>query len=322
MIKKIFLISATVILILTMLFGCSVPEQNPSEKINIVCTIFPQYDWVRELLKDIPDQYKFSFLTDNGCDIHNYQPSADDIIKISSADIVIYTGGESDSWVRDALKNTDSDTIALNMLEIIGSGVKNEEISEGMTKNKTEHSDAPELDEHVWLSLKKTKLIIQAISNVLCEKYPENKEKFIENANNYSDKLSALDTEYENAVKNSSIDTLIFTDRFPFRYLTDDYGIKYFAAFPGCSAESEASFETVAFLSKQLNALNLPSVIVIDSGNKELAGTVIENTKEKNQEILSLNSMQSVTKNDIDNGITYLAIMEENLNTLKKALGN
>ena len=164
-------------------------------------------------------------------------------------------------------------------------------------------------------------IFADAIADTLAEKDPENAEFYKENALNYTEKLNSLDGEYQNAVSKANNKTLLFADRFPFRYMTEDYGLSYYAAFPGCSAETEASFETVAFLSAKADELGLKYIIKTETAATKIAETVIANTKEKNQEILVLDSMQSVGIKDAENGTTYLSIMEKNLETLKKALG-
>lgn len=294
--------------------GCA--EQSKSgDKIKIVCTAFPQYDWAREITENSSD-FDIFFLG-GGADIHNYQPSAEDIINLKSADAVIYIGGASDSWISDAL--ADSDAKSLSMLECIGSSVKEEAHSEGMEEHEEHgHHEASELDEHVWLSLKNAAAICGRISEMLTDISPENKDMILKNAENYIEKINEIDARYAEIISDSAYKTLIFADRFPFLYMTDDYNLSYYAAFPGCSAESEASFETLAFLSKKLDELALPAVMVTDETNIKLAETVLNNSENSNCKILSLSSMQSVSREDIDK--SYITIMEQNLVTLREAL--
>ena len=149
---------------------------------------------------------------------------------------------------------------------------------------------------------------------------PENKDVYASNAAAYQEKLSDLDTEYQNTVDSAKQNTLLFADRFAFRYLVDDYGLNYYAAFSGCSAESEASFKTVTFLADKLDELGVKTVLTIEKSDDRIAQTVIENTETKDQKILELNSMQSITSDEIADGVTYLSVMEDNLNVLKEAL--
>ena len=260
-------------------------------------------------------------LLDNGVDLHSYQPTADDLIKISDCDLFVYVGGESDEWVEDALKSAaNKDRKVINLLEILGDSVKEEETVEGMQEEEGDHEEK-EYDEHVWLSLKNAQTLVGAISAALQELDPGNKDTYATNAAAYIEKLSALDGEYQAAVDAATYKTLLFGDRFPFRYLVDDYGLSYYAAFVGCSAESEASFETVSFLAKKVEELKLPCVLTIEGKNHKIAETIVQNTAGKNQKILTMDSMQSTTSQDVARGTTYLSLMAKNLDVLKEALG-
>ena len=192
---------------------------------------------------------------------------------------------------------------------------------EDLCEHMEGHDHEEEADEHVWLSLKNAKTLVDAISNALQELDPDNKDAYAANAAAYIEKLSALDGAYQSAVDGAARKTVLFGDRFPFRYLVDDYGLRYYAAFAGCSAESEASFETVSFLAKKVDELKLPCVLTIEGKNHKIAETIVENTAEKNQKILTMDSMQSMTSKDAANGATYLSVMEQNLSVLKEALG-
>ncbi|MEA4921019.1 MAG: metal ABC transporter substrate-binding protein [Clostridiaceae bacterium] len=319
----------TALIIAAGLAGCSSSSQNAksgadesenAEKLHVVCTIFPQYDWVHEIMGN-SDNAELTLLLDNGVDLHNYQPTADDIIKISDCDLFIYVGGESDAWVDDALKEAvNKDMVVLNLMDILGDKIKEEEVVEGMESEEHGHGEEPEYDEHVWLSLKNAETICDAITDALCGLDPSQADTYKANNTAYTDKLKALDSSYSDTVKAARLDTLLFGDRFPFRYLVDDYGLNYYAAFVGCSAETEASFETVIFLAGKEDELNLPAVLVIDNSDQKIANAVISNTAGKNQKILIMDSMQSVTKADIEGGANYLDIMRANLDVLHDAL--
>ena len=480
----------------------SADNDKPDEKsLKIVTTIFPEYDWVHEILGDKADRAEITMLLDNGVDLHSYQPTADDIVKISDCDLFIYVGGESDGWVYDALKNaTNKNMKVINLLDVLGDSVKAEETVEGMQEEEHDHdhghdeeitkgdiedrtlsdfagewkslypyllngdldeycehkaeededrsttkdtylekykaswqcdadrisingetitftfadgkivsaeysyagyqpklndegkissvryqfetvdADAPkyvqfndhghepgeaehfhiyfgsdsfdtlmdsknnpffvkntlsvdeildelmgheheeESDEHVWLSLKNAKVLVNAISKSLQELDPDNKDTYAANSDAYVKKLSALDADYQAAVDGATYKTVLFGDRFPFRYLVDDYGLDYYAAFVGCSAETEASFETISFLAKKADELNLPCVLTIEGTQHKIAETIVKNTTAKNQKVLTMDSMQSTTSKDVANGTTYLSIMEKNLSVLKAAL--
>lgn len=291
---------------------------------SVVATIFPVYDWVREVAGDDVD---LTLLLDNGVDLHSYQPTAQDIMKVATCDMFVYVGGESDDWVEDALSEAvNPDMVVVNLVEAMGEDIKMEEIVEGMEREEDEHeADAhedheDEADEHVWLSLRNAQKLVKVLASALGEADPANVERYAANADAYAEKLAALDAEYAAVCEGADYDTLLFGDRFPFRYLTDDYGLKYYAAFSGCSAESEASFETVVFLAGKLEELQLPAVMTIEGSDGRLADTVVQTTGTRDAKILTLDSMQSTTSEDLKNGATYLGIMQANLEVLKQAL--
>ena len=500
--KKLTALLLALCILAGLLAGCQ--KQNPAgktDKLKIVTTIFPEYDWVREILGDKADNADVTMLLDNGVDLHSYQPTADDIVKISDCDLFIHVGGESDGWVEDALKNAaNPNRKVINLLEVLGDGVKTEEMVEGMQENghghhhghdeditlddirdrplsdfagtwkslhpyllrgdldafcehraeededsaatkdtyrekyqslwqcdadrvsidgntitftdadgkslsaaytyagyqpklddeghvrsvryqfETADAAAPrfvqlndhgyepseaghfhiyfgsdgfdalmdakahpffvqdaltaeeildelmghgheeEKDEHVWLSLKNAKTLIGAISDALQALDPGSGDAYAAHAAAYLDKLSALDAGYQAVADGAARRTVLFGDRFPFRYLTDDYGLSYYAAFAGCSAESEASFETVSFLAGKTDELKLPCVLTIEGAQHKIAETIVQNTAEKNQKILTMDSMQATTLRDAANGTTYLSVMEKNLSVLQEAL--
>lgn len=317
-IKRILPIFSAVLILLS-LCACGGVGSAENNKIKVVCTVFPIYDWTREIAGD---KAEIIWLTKNGTDMHSFQPSAADMVKIAECDILVYIGGESDKWVDEAVKQYQNEKRTLiNLTSLLGGSLKEEEHIEGMQEEHEQGEEEAEYDEHIWLSLKNAALFADAIADSLAEKDPENAEFYKENARNYTEKLTVLDGEYEKAVSAAPLKTLLVADRFPFRYLTEDYGLSYYAAFPGCSAETEASFETVAFLSAKADELGLKYIVKTETAATKIAETVIANTKEKNQEILVLDSMQSVGSKDARNGTTYLSVMEKNLETLKKALG-
>ena len=509
MMKKIFTIFLALTMVVGLLAGCGKKNavekgESDSNKLSVVTTIFPEYDWVREILGDKAGSTDLTMLLNSGVDLHSYQPTADDIVKISDCDLFLYVGGESDGWVESVLKNAANKNVkVINLLEVLGDSVKTEESVEGMQEAEHAHdhskevstfedhevqdrslsdwagswqsaypfaldgtlddafaamaeegemtadeyktyyqngyktditnidiaddhitftyengkkagtdykyigyyiqnwstgtkaamyrfeavdrtSGAPvciefndhmiesaapehfhirmsnesfdaivdpekswptffpadmtgeelcehmeghghdhgkEKDEHVWLSLKNAKTLVGAIADALQELDPDNKDTYAANASAYIEKLSALDGAYQSAVDGAARKTVLFGDRFPFRYLVDDYGLRYYAAFAGCSAETEASFETVSFLAKKVDELGLPCVLTIEGKNHKLAETIVQSTAGKNQKVLTMDSMQSMTSKDAANGTTYLSVMEQNLSVLKEALG-
>ena len=320
--KKRVIALMTAVLMLIPLNACSKEQstEDTTDKLKIVTTIFPEYDRVRSLIKGNEDNIDLKMLISSGTDLHSFQPSADDIINISSADIFIYTGGKSDEWVDDALKEAvNKEMTVLSLLKELGDAAKEEEIKEGM-EHDHEHEEEHELDEHIWLSVKNASVLCESICDALCEKDPDNSELYRNNLASYQNELASLDQKYTDTVTSAARKTLLFADRFPFRYLTDDYGLDYYAAFSGCSAESEASFETIVFLAEKINELKLPYVCQIESSDGGIARTVISASADKNLKILTFNSLQSVTDKDVKNGITYLSAMEDNLAVLQEAL--
>lgn len=330
--KKIITFMLVAVLAVCALSGCGTSksgEDTKDKKIKIVTTIFPEYDWVMQILGDKADKADVTMLLDKGVDLHSYQPSTADIAKISEADVFIYVGGESDEWVEDVLKEAKNKKLkVINLMDVMGDKAKEEEVKEGMQPEEEEAEEAKdgkeeeevEYDEHVWLSLKNAKIFTKKIADVLSEVDKDDAKTYQANYESYAKKLDDLDKKYADAVASAKNKTLVFGDRFPFRYLVNDYGLDYYAAFVGCSAESEASFETVTFLAKKIDELGLGNILTIEGKNHKIAKTVVDNTKNKDQKVLTMDSMQSTTSKDVKDGATYLGIMEKNLEVLKEAL--
>lgn len=302
-------------------------------KKSIVCTTYPEYDWIRNILGEKTSSFNLTLLQNKGTDLHSYQPSFKDIAAVSTCDLFVYVGGESDGWVKDAVSNSrNKDQIVVNMMEALGEKVREEEVVEGMQAedDHDHHHDADhhhhdeeeeiEYDEHVWLSLKNAIELTGILSEKIQKLDPANSSAYKKNADEYISRLADLDAEYEKAIGAAGKKVILFGDRYPFRYLSDDYGLKYYAAFVGCSAESEASFETIVFLAKKVDELGLPAVFTIEKSNKKIAETIVSNTRDNNQSILEMDSLQSVTEKDIAGGRNYLSAMKKNLEVLKKAL--
>ena len=302
-----------------MLAGCAPKQQQNTTKLKIVATTFPQYDWIREIIGKDNTNVDLQLLMKNGGDLHSYQPTAGDIANIADANLFVYVGGESDEWVDDALKEkTNKDMKVVNMMQTLGDDIDEEE--EGLEKESEDHDhEEIEYDEHVWLSLKRAQKIVKAIADELGELDSTNAKKYQENAEAYIAKLAALDKSYESTVNTVKNKTWIFADRMPFHYLAKDYGITTYAAFNGCSTETNASFDTIVTLAKYVDEFGINHIMTIEGSDHKLAKAVIENTTEKNQEILTLNSLQSVSQSDIDKGLTYYGAMEENLKVLAQS---
>jgi len=305
------------------LMACGAPAQTEPPKgggLRIVTTVFPVYDWVKNVVGE--GDARIDMLLDTGVDLHSFQPTAQDILKIASCDMFLFVGGESDAWVADALKGAGSERlVAVNLLRELGDRAREEETPEGMAAEETDPgAEGPALDEHIWLSLKNAAFLADVIGEKLASLDEKNAGAYRANAAAYGEKLLALNERFAQAVSQGQVRTLVFADRFPFRYLTEDYGLAYYAAFSGCSAETEASFETVAFLAGKVDELGLSAVLTIEGGDQRIAQTVIQSTRTRDQRLLALDSMQSVTARDVQNGASYLAIMERNLTVLTEAL--
>ncbi len=337
--KKLFALS----LVFSMLFTLALPTAVSAEEkaLKIVTTIFPIYDWVREIAGEETNA-EITMLMDSGVDLHNFQPTAQDILTIAQCDLFIYVGGESDEWTEDVLATAHNENLkSVVLLDVLGEDVKEEEIVEGMEHehdhdhdedvdhedhehDKDEEHDHEEheheADEHVWLSLRNAETLVRTLADTIADIDPEQASLYRANAKNYIEKLQALDAQYAETVNAAAYKTILFGDRFPFRYLADDYGLAYYAAFAGCSAETEASFQTILFLAQKLDELGLPAVLTIENPKTRIAETVVNATQKKNQKILSLNSMQGVTAQEVKDGAAYLSLMENNLIVLQDAL--
>ena len=355
--KRITILIVTCLLILTTFGGCTRTEAQTEDRFIIVTTIFPSYDWVRQILGDNVDNFNLSFLTDSGVDLHSYQPTVRDIALIASSDIFIYVGGKSDGWVTSVLNEAvNPNMIVINLMDVLGTAMMMENdhhhhdcdhhdcnhhhhhdcdhhdcnhhhhhCCDHHDCNHHHHHDCnhhhhfTHEDEHIWLSLNFAKILSTAITEALIQLDPNNAYLYQTNLNAYIGELSVLGERYQTMIDSATVTTLLFADRFPFRYLMDDFGLTYYAAFPGCSAETEASFSTIAFLIGRVNDLGLTSIFVTESSDESLARTIARDSL-MNPQILVLDSMQSVTARDVQSGITYLSIMENNLNILRETL--
>ena len=333
--KRIFPILFALILALSLFAGCGQTAQNngntvpgDEDKLSVVSTIFPGYDFTREVAGET---VSLSMLLPPGSESHSFEPTPQDVIKIQNCDVFIYVGGESDAWVDGILDSMDTSGMTiLSMMDLVD--VVEEEIKEGMEEDEhahdheadhdDEHDEEHELehteyDEHVWTSPVNAMRITQAITDTLCALDTENADTYRANSAAYIDKLEQLDASFREVVQSAARDTLIFGDRFPFRYFVDEYGLDYYAAFPGCSTETEASAKTVAFLMDKVSAENIPVVFHIEFSNEKMADTICESTGAKK---LLLHSCHNVTKADFDSGVSYLELMMQNVENLKEVL--
>lgn len=299
-----------------------------SEEVLIVATNFPAYDFARAVAGDKAD---IKMLIKPGVELHDFEPTPSDIIDIKNSELFIYTGGESDGWIENILGDIDTDkTKIFKMMDVVN--VVEEEIVDGMEEeyryeygydnggDKYQHyhdEEEIEYDEHVWTSVKNAVKIINSIRDELTEISPENKQVFEENAKKYTNQLADLDLEFQNIVSNGNRKTIIFGDRFPLRYFVDDYGLNYYAAFPGCSEQTEANSRTIAFLVEKIKSENIPVVLKIEMSSGNIAKTIADETGAK---VLTFNAAHNISADDFKSGRTYAEIMKENLTVLEEAL--
>ncbi len=316
-IQKLLTFAFAIVLGIGVAFTFSACNNNTQYgKKSIICTVYPSYDWTMQILGEQKDDYNVNFIT-NGTELHSFSPTPAQIVEIATADMFIYVGGESDAWVEKTLKNAvNKNMVVINLLDVLGDNAKLEEFKEGM-QPEDDDGEVAEYDEHVWLSLKNAKIFVNEIAAQLGKLDETNKDIFLQNATLYNQELEKLDVQYANEVNNASTKTILVADRFPFRYLVEDYNLNYYAAFVGCSSETRATPQTITFLSNKIDELNLKSIIILENSDSEIANTVKNSTQDKNQQILVLNSIQSTT---LKHNITYLQLMINNLQVLKQAL--
>ncbi|GMO51620.1 MAG: metal ABC transporter substrate-binding protein [Termitinemataceae bacterium] len=309
------LLSLFIIVMLFSVYACTKKDNsviNENGKITVTATIFPQYDFVRSIAKD---KVNLSMLLPPASESHSFEPTPRDMITIQNSDIFIYSGGESDAWVARILSSssgTNNMTI-ISLMDIVD--VVEEEIVEGMEAEEEEEETS--YDEHVWTSPQNAKLIVTSIAEALCNADAANAAFYRQNAELYIAELEKLDAGFMSVVDNAKRKTIVFGDRFPFRYFADRYGLAFFAAFPGCSSETEPSAATVAFLIDKIKSEHIPVVFHIELGNERMAETIAEETGAKK---LLLHSCHNISKKDFQNGVTYLDLMQKNVENLKAAL--
>ena len=311
-----------VIMLAGALSSCVSFESGNDGKIRIVCTVFPVYDWVKNIAGD-SENVDIILLGGSGVDMHNYQPSVADIVKITTSDVFIYVGGESDDWVDKALeKQENKDMKILNLMSLLGDKALDEEHKEGMEHEHEEEGEEDEIekDEHIWMSLANAAFLCEKISDAIAQKDAASAEKYRSNADKYISDINALKDEYAAKISEAPGKTIVVADRFPFLYMAKEFGFDYYAAFAGCSAETEASFKTISTLAGKVKELNLKYVVVTDGSDRRIAGTVISESGVDCQ-IVELNSLQAVSLNQIESGYTYLGIMKQDLELLLTVLG-
>ena len=298
-------------------------KSGDSDKLSIVTTIFPPYDFVREIADD---NVEITMLLEPGSESHSYEPTPQDIIKIQESDLFIYVGGEGDVWVDTILESMDKPLNTIVLMDEVEAVT--EEIVEGMEHEHEhehehdencdyDHSEEADLDEHVWTSPENAIKIVESIRDKLCSIDEENSGTYKTNADAYLKELNALNDNIKEIVKTGKRDTVVFGDRFPMRYFADCYDISYYAAFPGCSTDSEPSASTIAFLIDKVKEENIPVIFSIEFSNQKVAKTISEATGAK---IYEFHSCHNVTSDDFKNGASYLSLMTRNAEVLKEAL--
>lgn len=315
--KQIFLI----FLIILLLTGCA-PLQQQTDKTKVVATIFPLYDFAREIAGD---DAEVKMLLKPGAEVHSYEPTPQDIIAIQNCDVFLYIGGESDEWVRNVLESID--TTHMQIVTLMDSVEAAEEAEGGFAWNgEHEHNEndthiheeqSVEYDEHIWTSPKNAILMAEAIDKALQAADRSHADGYESRATAYAEKLRQLDQDLTKTVAEAKRNTIIFADRFPFLYLVRDYGLNYYAAYPGCSSEAEPSAATVAAIIEKVNETGVPIIFFIELSNRLMANTIAEAT---GAEELLLHSCQNVSKEEFDRGESYLSLMNQNIVNLRKAL--
>lgn len=304
------------LLVLPTLLFTSCDKIGENGKISIVCTAFVQYDFVMNILGKQSENFEVTYLLESGTDMHSYSNtiSVEDKVKILSCDLFICIGGSSEKWIDELLSGESSKEIrTLKLIDCVGELVC-------LNEDDHDYSHAHECDEHIWLSPKRAMMMCEAIYREICALDSENTEIYTENNEKYKEKLKKLDGDFENMVLSAKNDHIVFADRFPFVYLTNDYNISYSAAFSGCSSETSATFETVARLVKDIKDKNIKNLIVLEKGKTSIADTLISESGRNDITVLGVLSMQNVSKKDIEDGMTYVSAMQKNLEILGKAM--
>lgn len=286
--------------------ACTAESGSDGKKLKIVATLFPQYDFAKQIAGENAD---ITLLLTPGSESHTYEPTPNDILKIQNADIFIYIGGESEVWVEDILKSMKSDNLkTLRLMDYITPVVE---------ENGHDTHDSAEYDEHIFTSLKNAEIILEEISDVICETDVENEDTYIRNTQSYLNEISSLDAKFEDMIKNAKRHTIVFGDRFPFIYFANDYDLEYHAAFSGCGSETEASSATISELIDIVKNESVPFVFYIEFSSQTIADKIAAAAGVKT---LLLHSCHNISKEDIENDISYVDLMTQNYNNLSEAL--
>ena len=324
--KKLYKIMIVAIMLFSVfsLTGCN--NKNNESKITIISTGFPGYDFARAVTKNSKD-VEVKMLLKPGAEMHDFEPTPQDIKNIKNSDIFIYVGGDSDEWIEDVLDDIDTDkTKVIKLMDLVN--VVEEEHVEGMEEHHHdeddeeheedhEHEEEIEYDEHVWTNPINAITITNKLKDEVIKIDNSNKELYEKNASNYVNELTNIDNEIKDIVKNGKRKEIIFGDRFPLRYFVDEYGLSYYAAFPGCSEQTEASAKTISFLINKVKEDKIPVVFHIELSNGKIANTI---AKETGAKVLEFKTAHNISQKDFDAGVTYVDIMKDNIKVLKEAL--
>ena len=311
--KKFSLILLIIVIFSFSGCGNKLSNSENGKKINVVATIFPQYDFARQIAKD---RINLKMLIPPGAESHSYEPTPQDIINIQKSDLFICVGGENDEWIKNILNSMDtSNKIIISLIDCVDTC--EEDFNTIAPDQENSHNEAKEIDEHVWTSPNNAKKITEKISEALCRLDSKNSDFYIKNTKEFVNQLSILDNNFKRIVSNSKRNTLIFGDRFPFRYFVEEYSLNYYAAFPGCASQTDTNATKLTFLIDKIKQNNTPVVLKMELSNENIAKSLAEAT---NTKVLTMYSCHNAQKDDFENGVTYLDYMNKNLNVLEEAL--
>lgn len=284
-------------------------SNSDSGKLKIISTVFPPYDLARQIAGD---NAEISILLPPGSEIHNYEPSAKDMIAIRNCDIFLYIGGENEQWAEKLINSNDTENVtAVKLIDYVPT------LSEDEDEHDHDHEHEHETDEHIWTSPKNAQLMLSAVYDAICKVDPSGKQTYTKNKDAYAKQLSDLDNAYRSAVDNAKNKTIVLADKFPFRYLAHEYGLEFSAAFAACSDESEPGVSTMIKLTKTIKENNIPAVYYLEFSSTKIADTLCDETGATK---LMLHSCHNVSKQDIENNISYVDLMKQNLENLKLTL--
>lgn len=314
--KRIF-VSLLSVSLMFCLSGCGIAEEKKDDgRLKVVATVFAEYDFLRNIAGDAVN---LSMLMMPGADLHAFDPTPKDIMEVQEADLFVTIGGESDAWSEKIIDSIDSNKLQTVRLMDCVDHVVEEELVEGMEAEDDEdgHGEEKEFDEHVWTSPKNAVQIVEKLRDKLCRMDEANAELYQDNAKSYIKKLQKLDEAFTELVQNAKRREIIVADRFPFRYFADAYGLKYYAAFPGCSTQTGASVETIAFLIRKAKEDDIPVVFHMEMSSEAMCNTICDEAGAKKAQ---LNAVHNISRQDFNKGIGYLELMKENIEVLKEAL--